>query len=605
MTALAHRGADGKGSWCDGQIAFGHQMFFTTPESLQEKLPCYHEGYRLAITADARIDNRTELIAILDLHAEAATGLSDSALILAAYAKWGHECVKHLLGDFAFAIWDASKEHLFCARDHFGVRPFYYCFQNGEFYFASQLRGILALPQISQELNEEKIVEYLSLYFENKESSFYQHLHRLPAASTLTVSAAGIHIEKYWSLDPTKEIRFNTYAEYDEAFRNIFTEAVRCRLRSAFSLGTALSGGIDSSSITCMAREILKQEDIPRELQTFSAIYNKLEQCDERPYINTVIAQGGITPHLVPMDDISPFRAYVEMQQHQDQPYFGTTMFLHLGLYTSVRSCGVRTMLEGFGGDSVIGHGWTYFVELARGRHWRTLYRQAHAVAGSGRIAALRMAWKLGVSPIISAFISNNLQGHGVRAKYPLRRDMLERYQINKRITEFNHQLQRAWTERDAQYHDLSLGFYQGIFEAYDVVSTTYGVDARYPFWDKRLVEFCLALPPELKFHNGFTRYIIRRALDGILPHEIQLRRSKTGIAPHFDEGISCDAQLLQSTVAMQQGKLSGYINWDNFEAYLKRFIGSNAARRNTWMYVWPTATLAAWLSRHEKDTDI
>ncbi|MEI7833191.1 MAG: lasso peptide isopeptide bond-forming cyclase [bacterium] len=604
MAALAHRGADGSGSWHGGQIAFGHQMFFTTPESLHEKLPCYHDATGLAITADARIDNRAELIDILDLKDEAATGLSDSAIILAAYVTWGRECVDHLLGDFAFAIWDASSEQLFCARDHFGVRPLYYSYQHGEFYFATQLRGILALPHLSHQLNDEKIMQYLSLYFNDRENCFYQNMHRLPAASTLTVAADGIHIEKYWSLDSTKEIRFNTSTEYDAAFREIFIEAVRCRLRSAFPLGTALSGGMDSSSITCMARDILKQDEIPCELHTFSAIYNKLAQCDERPYINSVIEQGGITPHLVPMDNISPFRAYVDMQQRQDEPYFGTTMFLHQGLYTSVRSCGGRTMLEGFGGDSVIGHGWHYFIELAQGRHWRTLYRQAYAVAGSGRIAALRMAWHLGVSPIITAYISGNLKGHGIRANFPLRQDLLKQYQINKRIGGSNRNMQRVWTERDAQYKDLSQGFYQGIFEAYDVVSATYGIDARYPFWDKRLVEFCLALPPEMKFHNGLTRYIIRRALQGVLPHEIATRRGKTDIAPHYDVEMTCDTQLLQTTVDSQRGNLTRYVDWRKFESYFQRFIKCNTDRRSTWMYVWPAATLATWLSKHENDTD-
>lgn len=594
--ALVHRGPDSNGIWFHGKIGFGHQMSFTTPESLQETLPFYDAEARLAITADARIDNRNELLGSLNLTDE---GVSDSALILASYVRWGAKCADHLVGDFAFAIWDGWQHKLFCARDHFGVKPFYYAFQQDEFYFATQVRGLLALPQIPRELNEEKITQYLSLcIFEDKADCFYQQLHRLPAASTLTVNSEGIKVERYWSLDPSREIRFNSNAEYGSAFREVFAEAVRCRLRSIYPLGSALSGGIDSSSITCMARDILQQEGQGRGLQTFSAVYDKLPECDEREYINAVIAQGGIDPHLVPMDEISPYQAYWDVQQAQDEPYYGTTIYLHKGTYTSARFCGVRTMLEGFGGDNAIGHGEKYLVELALGMKWRTLYREAYAVWGTGRKDAIRFAWQMGFKPIITALISNNPDGHGKRIKYPIRHELHKRYQISKIKSDFNRKMQRVWSDREAQYNDLSLGFYQMIFESFDMVCANFGLEGRYPFWDKRLVEFCLAMPPEQKYHNGFSRYIIRHALHGILPPAIQSRKGKADMAPHVDGAMSMDITLLRATLAAQRERLAAYVDIARLDEYFACYLDDVTVRRDTWMYVWPAVTLAAWFAQ-------
>ncbi|NES85389.1 MAG: asparagine synthetase B, partial [Moorea sp. SIO2B7] len=140
LDILAHRGPDGADIWCEGSVGLGHRMLWTTPESLLEKLPLVNHSKNLVITADARIDNREELIVALELNDRPAEKITDSQLILAAYEKWGEQCPEKLLGDFAFAIWDKHKQILFCARDHVGVKPFYYYHQSGQgFIFASEI----------------------------------------------------------------------------------------------------------------------------------------------------------------------------------------------------------------------------------------------------------------------------------------------------------------------------------------------------------------------------------------------------------------------------------------------------------------------------------
>lgn len=261
VETLAHRGPDGADIWIDNSVGFGHRMLWTTPESLLEKLPLANSTGDLIITSDARIDNRDELISKLQLNNCASEKITDSQLILAAYEKWGEQSPEHLLGDFAFAIWDKRQQSVFCARDHLGVKPFYYYYQAGKaFIFASEIKALLCLQQVPRQLNEVRIADYLTLTMEDRAITSYQDILRLPPAHSMVVSQSGMEIKSYWELDPHREIKMDSNEAYAEKFREIFTEAVRCRLRSAFPIASQLSGGLDSSAVTCVARDLLAEK---------------------------------------------------------------------------------------------------------------------------------------------------------------------------------------------------------------------------------------------------------------------------------------------------------------------------------------------------------
>src|SRR3989449_1054025 len=323
MTArLAHRGPDGTGAWREGPVALGHGMLHTTPESLREQQPLVGTRGDLVLAADARIDNRGELCSLLPAPSDA----TDADLILAAYERWDETCPEHLLGDFAFAIWDAREQRLFCARDHFGVKPFYYHHRLGRlFAFASEIKGLLALPDVPRRLNETRVADYLVPLLEDKEITFYEEIVRLPPAHWMTVDREGIRRQEYWSLDPEREIRLGSDDEYAAAFREIFTEAVRCRLRSAFPVGSMLSGGLDSSSIVCVARELLAQGGCPRP-HTFSAVFDDVPECDERRYIETVLSGGGVEPHLIRGDKVNPVERLEQDLVQQDEPFYAPNL---------------------------------------------------------------------------------------------------------------------------------------------------------------------------------------------------------------------------------------------------------------------------------------
>src|SRR2546422_5671131 len=353
LARLAHRGPDGAGVWSEGTVGLGHRLLHTTPESLRERLPLASGDGTLVLTADARIDNRAELLGALDRGVEA----TDAELILAAYERWGERCPEHLLGDFVFVIWDARRAALFCARDHFGVKPFYNHHAPGRlFAFASEIKGLLALAEVPRRLNETRVADYLVPLLEDKVITFYEDILRLPPAHRMTVTREGVRTEQYWALDPEREIRMKSDEEYADAFREIFTEAVRCRLRSAFPVGSMLSGGLDSSSVVCVARQLLQQNGGNR-FHTFSIVFDDVPECDERRYVEAVLAGGGADPHYIRGDLLSPLGDVDRFLDHQDEPLSVPNLFLYWAACRLASESGMRVFLDGVDGDTTVSHG--------------------------------------------------------------------------------------------------------------------------------------------------------------------------------------------------------------------------------------------------------
>ena len=392
--ALAHRGPDAEGVWTGGPVGLGHRMLRTTPESLNEELPLIGAGGDLVITADARIDNREELIAVFGWRGRPGAEVGDAELILKAYEKWGEHCPEHLLGDFAFAIWDGSKNVVFCARDHFGVKPFYYHLSGARLVFGSEIKALLSLDEVPRELNDERIGEYLVSIFDDASSTFYRGISRLPPSHSMTVGTDGANLRSYWAPDISHELPAASDDEYAEELREIFTEAVRCRLRSADPVGSFLSGGLDSSSVTCVARDILSTGG--GSLETFSAVYPDLPQCDERTYIDSVLAQNNVEPHFVIGDDLGPLTDLERVVSHQDEPFYAPNLFAHWGVLDAVARRGVRTVLDGFDGDTALSHGFGYLDELARSGHWLRLAEEARGLAKTFDVSPWATIWSYG-----------------------------------------------------------------------------------------------------------------------------------------------------------------------------------------------------------------
>ncbi|MDJ0797075.1 MAG: lasso peptide isopeptide bond-forming cyclase [Calothrix sp. MO_167.B12] len=612
VDTIAHRGPDGADIWNQGSIGLGHRMLWTTPESLLEKLPLVKENNQFVITADARIDNRDELISTLSFGDRPAEKITDSQVILAAYEKWGEQCPHKLIGDFAFAIWDERKQRLFCARDPMGVKPFYYYRSPEIFVFASEIKALLCLPEVPRRLNELKVAYYLDMFCEDQVMTFYQDICRIPAASYLSIGRSHqMQVQSYWSLDPKKEIRFNSHQEYIEAFREVFTEAVRCRLRSAFPVGSTLSGGLDSSSIACTARQLLAKSG-NKKLHTFSAIFPSLPKedlrwIDERHYMNAVKALGGFESHDVRADQLNPL---IDILWQDEEPISAPNLYIHQGLYECANQQGVRVFLDGIDGDSTISHGWPYLTELAYTGRWQTLFQEVTAAARLCRLPRKRILQHYVLNPLLLEPVgyfgqwlrritqTNKLNNNLINTDFAQRVGILKhRHELLKNIP--------AFAPSAKQQHLLSLttGLYPYVMEVADKTSARCFLEPRYPFLDRRLMEFCLALPPEQKFRQGWTRAILRLAMNDILPPEVQWRVGKGRLNYNFDRKLlEVEQQTLKEVISKPQA-IEPYVNISVLRLAYERYSSQPQEIKDESMTLLIGMCLALWLHQSNLTT--
>ena len=602
LNTISHRGPDGSGIWTDGSIGLGHQMLHTTPESLHEKLPLTNQRGDLTITADARIDNRNELIPTLNLNGRPRETIPDSEVILAAYEKWGERCPEKLLGDFAFAIWDSKNQKLFCARDHFGVKPFYYFWSDKVFTFASEIKSLLFLQDVPSRLNEVAIADYLTSLAEDKSISFYKGILRLPPGHIMNLNPERILIRDYWALDPSRHLKLGSDEEYAEAFRDLFRKAVHCRLRSAFPVGSMLSGGLDSSSIVCMARQIHSQNG-GNGIHTFSAIFDDVPQCDEQPYINAVVSEGGLNPHYVHADRINPLADLEKMLWHQEEVFRGVNLFMYWNLYGSAHEAKVRVILDGEDGDTTVSHGRAYLGELLRLKKWRSLALEVKEFSKNSNSSPLKVLWRHAIKPQAPQHVrrawrllfrrTNDSGFNGV-----INPEFAKRIGLKNRIQDLHRmRSQPVRTEQQNHHRGLSSGINVYTLEMIDKAAMAFSLEPRYPFYDKRLTEFCLALPPEQKLHHGWTRLVMRRAMENILPPEVQWRKGKTSLGPNFIHALlSFGEQQLEETINHNSKFIQPYMNITTLRRIFQRLLSQR--KLEDAVTIWSSMLLCFWLSQ-------
>lgn len=649
VQTLAHRGPDGSNLWVNAAVGLGHCLLWTTPESLLEALPEVDSTGTLIITADARIDNRDELIQQLELGDRPPEKITDPQLILAAYQRWGQTCSEHLLGDFAFAIWDIQRQSLFCSRDHFGVKPFYYYKSDRTFVFASEIKALFCVSQVPRCLNETRIADYLALMLEDKAITTYQDIWRLPPAHSMVICADGVSQWPYWTLTPQPELRLDSDDAYAEAFRTIFTEAVRCRLRSALPLGSQLSGGLDSSAVTCVARHLLRQEN-RTPLHTISSIFDSVPECDERSFINTILEQGDVTPHYVHADQVGPLSELNHIWNYEDEGFTGPSHFLVWGLHRVAQQSGIRVLLGGFDGDSTVCHGITRLRELASQGQWQTFRQEAEGVSqhfntpmsvllhGYGLPQLVELAnqkrWmelaiaiqqihqhfglsrkRLILTYGLSAFLPSSMlrwwrtarkkrsktrgtsQSSTTSFASLINPEFATRVGLKERIQELDNLPETSLTVNDFHWRTLISGVFAFTLEQVDRYAAACSLEVRHPFMDKRLVEFCLSLPSEQKLSQGWSRMIMRRGLANLLPEAIQWRGGKTNLTPNFLRGLlTLDRDLLEDVMNNRLQTVGPYINLDIVrQAYCRLLAGRQVSEADT-SIVWRAVVLTLWL---------
>lgn len=565
-TSLAAHGPDRAGAWQQGAVGLAQRQMVITPEDRYEHQPLRSVDGQVVLVSDARLDNRAELIDEFRLIPAEAAVLPDSALILAAYERWGEDAPQHLLGDYAFALWDERQQHLLLVRSPLSNRPIYYYQDRKRFAFATMPGGLFALPWVPRKLALENWLD------PDPNRTIYVGLKKLPSGHWLRVGQAGVKVHSFWELDLERRLHFRRDEEYVEVFNELFTRAVQSRLRSLYPIGVSMSGGLDSSSVAVTAARLLAEQgqsltaytQVPR--TGFDGPLPPGKYADETPFVQAI---ADMAPNLqlqfIHTEGSDLFADLDQAFAVMYGPFQNVSNRIWVeAIQAQAQAQGVRVLLSGTGGNlSVSWSGTSPLPDLLRQGAWRqawaTARMQARRPTGTARALMAH-----GVLPLLPQRLQtaiHHLRHQNLRA---LISTQTLATALHPRLVQAKHRqywLERqrpmAGTERQLRYTTL-LRIVSGDHDA--AYSARFGLSRCDPTSDQRLVEFCFAVPEEQWRREGKTRSLIRRAMTGRLPAAV-LHNPKRGMqAADWEEQLLAQratiqvdlARIAQNTTAQQ-----------------------------------------------------
>jgi asparagine synthase (glutamine-hydrolysing) len=525
LASMAHRGPDGRRHHVGGSIAFGHLALHTTREAADESQPFHDSEADLTVVFDGRIDNADECRRLLAAHDRAPRTRSEAELVLRAYEQWGTESAAHLLGDFAFVIWDGRQRRLFAARDIIGVKPLFYRWAKLCLLFASEPQALLCDPTFDRRPNEGMAAEHLAGIVTSKTETLIEDVFRLPPAHTLVNERRSLRLSRYWRPDPDRSIRYRSDRDYEEALSVRFIEAVRCRRTATGQVGLLLSGGLDSSAI---AGALGQSRVLRRQARMFSMTFPG-RVCDEASFIEAVHQYWGVDGCIVPempLDWLSA--AETDAGRYLDASTYPNNTMAD-PLRARIRADGCRVVLSGLGGDEWLRGSPSHYADLARtgrlGALARRVWQDAQGPDFPGWRGAVRMTlWPLlpvGIRGLVKTAIGRDTVPRSVDAGFAARTALRDR------LRSIPDGLAFADLTRRESVLEATSGEAVRALEQVDRSAAWFGLEERHPFHDRRLIEFALAVPPDQLWRGGYPKSLMRRAFRDLLPPAVRGRRGR------------------------------------------------------------------------------
>ena len=527
---LNHWNADRTGEYIKDNIGLGQLTLFNTLSSKHKQLPVYKNG--LVIVADVCLHNRAEICKLLELADEEVLH-TDSDLLLALYRIHGADCVKYLLGDFAFVIWDEARQSLFCARDHMGVKPFFYTYNANYFAFSTEKKGLLIMPDMDKKLNEGYLFNQLMPPINQyPDTTLYKYIQRLPAAHTLQIKNGQITILQYWQLDCETEIKLGSENEYYEGLRHHFDEAIKCRLRSAYEVGSELSGGLDSTAIVGAAMKFS-----PDGISTFSNTLaahitdEKMLSQSERQYIEATIKYFDIKRATLVTEDIwdNPLDETDFALDVNDGLEYWNPLW-QIAMKKAAMAQGVRTLLSGFPGDEMVTykghHHYMHLLDTKQyGRYFRQMTTRRELNLRLPALVPYSISYAMHKLSNLLFIYDKKMRQVGSTFKIPLKYKL----QRNDAIWTGEHFKNRFRSYRHFQANRIQIAHIQLRMESETRYGIYFRMEPRFPMADIRLTQFYLSMPNELKHNETIDRHAYRQAVKEYLPPEVFTRVKKTG----------------------------------------------------------------------------
>jgi len=564
--AIKHRGPDGEGflfdrggvrEWIDfkgrsqpfstfgreegergPRLALGHCRLSVIDLSERGHQPMTNEDGSLWVVHNGEIYNYLEIRKELERKNHQFKSMTDTEVILHAYEEWGTDCLHHFNGMWAFGIWDSKEKRLFCSRDRAGVKPFYYIYDGKRLAFASEIKALLALEDLTVSPNEQIIADYLFFgVMDHTRETFFKDICQLRPGEFLMARDNDFSVHSYWDIEP-REVRFPRKENYGERFYELLEDSIRLRLRSDVPVGSCLSGGLDSSSIVCLANRLMfNSPSIDRKLvgerqKTFSSCFQN-DAYDERKYIEKVIERTGAEKNYIFPQPEDLFQEMARLMWHQEEPFGSTSIYAQWKVMKCAKDRGVIVLLDGQGGDELLaGYLSSFFIQFAKLLKRKNLGQFIQEIKGFKKTNAFSLPH------FLNGMIAALLPPQG---KQWIRRVLRKGVEWSE--SKFQKRYLRVLPKPDKFEDPLNNYLYEvfrltslpGLLHYEDRNSMAFSLEARVPFLDYRLVEYTFSLPSEQKIRDGVTKVILRDAMEGVLPEEIRNRTDKMGFVTPED----------------------------------------------------------------------
>ncbi|MEI8053909.1 MAG: asparagine synthase (glutamine-hydrolyzing) [Bacteroidota bacterium] len=527
---LAHRGPDGEGVWISPKTSAGlaHRRLAIIDLSKNADQPMHYLD-RYSIVFNGEIYNYPELRSELQKAGYYFSSNSDTEVILAAFDCYKEKCLHYFDGMFSFAIWDEVEQTLFAARDRFGEKPFYYFKEKERFIFASEMKAIWATG-VEKRIENKMLLNYLALGYvqhaSDKSQTFYSEIYSLPPAHYLYLYRGNLKINQYWTLDKQAEIRISE-KEAIEKIDYLLSTSVARRMRSDVTVGSSLSGGIDSSSLLYY---ITQQQ---KSVKTFSAVFPGFKK-DETDFINKAADSFKINNYKVTPSETELITDFEKLLYHQEEPFTSSSIYAQYRVFQLAKENNIKVLLEGQGADEIFG-GYPKYI------HWYlqemvNRYRFSQCGVERNLFKKNNINVKWGIKNIIAAFLPSHVaialekKAYNQIVHHPdLSRHMLAHVKgrewegIHKPIiTKLN----------DILYFDVMEKGLEELLRFADRNSMAHGCEARMPYLNHELVSFVFSIPSRYKLNNGFTKSVLRKMMNDRLPKEIVWRTDKVAYEP-------------------------------------------------------------------------
>lgn len=538
---LSHRGSDVRGNFKDDNVLLVHNRLAIFDLSDKGAQPMAYK--HLNIVFNGAIYNFVALRENLILKGYRFVSDTDTEVILASYLEFGSDCVKHFNGQWSFAIYDNVRQEVFCSRDRFGIKPFYYTVQDSKLIFASEIKALKLVSNTSYSIDDKAVQNFLAYGMHDyNNNSFYNEIKQLPKGTNMTIAMDTLDLEfdEYYSLDKIN-VKSQQNTEIGD-FRTLLLDCISIRLQADVPIGSALSGGLDSSIIALNAEKLVAD----RYKKTYSIVYES-EKVNESKYLNDVLKQSKVLNKSM-SPDFNALNAMVdEVLYHQDEPFDGYSVVAQAFLFKEASKDGVKVMLDGQGADEILAGYEKFYFQYLKSKVFSKPFMVIKQV-----LKLKKQFPQFKIFARIYQYILRNKSNYPNWIKEIKGATVLPNFIIEKDMLSMSKNL----------LNNLGVG---ALLRYEDRNAMAYGIESRVPFLDHRLVEFCLSLPDDLKVNGSKTKWILRESMKHIIPNSLYNRTNKLGFATPHQSWLEEHKEYIIDQINLDKSALSKYVDFDSF----------------------------------------